>query len=558
MIGAKANANKTPQEQDGINLQLTLFGLHVSMSRTQQAIALSTRRARGSNTFTNMDPYRQGVTHAKAGALSDAIVCFEKALQSPNTAEREANVLQQLGDAASQLGKTDLAIEFFHRALAADPYRVEAIVPLSTLYADQQRYVEAQSLLAEKIKICAKPAPLWLALGNVTREAGDLASAENFIREALSQRPASALALGALGDLLSDMGDEKGALAAYEKSIKKDPKLDRVRYHRGLLKLSLGQLREGWRDFEYRFTGTAKRIEYMHGLRRWHGNDVRGRTLLVTAEQGLGDQLIFASCFPDLISDVQSNDGSIAIECETRLVDLFARSFPDANIFPMSIQFTEGRHQIDYPWLTSIDNVKHHIPMGSLGQFFRSDMASMPDPLHYLFTDPIEQERWRSWLQSLGAKPRLGICWRSGNTSGARGLQFAPLKEWANFLGNLDVDLVSLQYDATAAEITEMSDLCGQTIAVPPSLDQKQEIDRTAALVSCLDMVVTAPTAVASLSAGCGIPTLKIVRDRSWTSFGRDFEPLTPSCKIIRGKTAGDWPGAFALARAEMNSILVF
>ncbi len=524
------------------------------MSRTQKAIGLSQRRARGSGPAA-ADPFRRGLALAKSGSLRAAIDCFEDALRSAGTAQREANILQQLGDAARRLQQRSMAQEFYSRALAIDPKRIEAVVPLAETYAEDKRYADAQTLLSDKIKICERPAPLWLALGNVTRETGDLENAETFIRAALSQKPGYALALGALGDLLSDKGDTGGALDAYTKSLKKDPKQDRVRYHRGLLNLSIGQLREGWRDFEYRFSATPKQVDYTHGLRRWDGNHLRNCSLLVTAEQGIGDQIIFASCFPDLLAAAEANNGIIIIECEPRLVALFDRSFPSAAVYPMCAKFEEGRHIVGYDWLGDIENLKHSIPMGSLGKHYRQDLDAMPNPHHYLRADPSETGRWRQWLQTVGTQRKIGICWRSGDMTGARAHQFAGIEQWTDSLARSSVEIINLQYDARDDEITALEHQSGRKIHQPTALDQKADIDGTAALIAGLDAVITAPTAVAALSASLGIPTFKILRDRSWTAFGKDYEPLAPACRLMRGVEAGDWRSAFDRTREALEKL---
>ena len=85
---------------------------------------------------------------------------------------------------------------------------------------------------------------------------------------------------------------------------------------------------------------------------------------------------------------------------------------------------------------------------------------------------------------------------------------------------------------------------------VPPALDQKNELDRTAAMLSALDVLVSAPTAVSWLGAGTGTRTLKLLYDTSWTAFGQAYEPLAPSCQCVMPDTRGDWAQVFAKAGA--------
>jgi ADP-heptose:LPS heptosyltransferase len=96
--------------------------------------------------------------------------------------------------------------------------------------------------------------------------------------------------------------------------------------------------------------------------------------------------------------------------------------------------------------------------------------------------------------------------------------------------------------------------LSGREILVPPNLDQKNEIDRTAGLIAALDANVSAPTSVAWLSAALGVPTLKLLYNNTWTSFGKDYEPFAPQCRVITPQVCGNWPDSFAKALTALNS----
>ena len=98
--------------------------------------------------------------------------------------------------------------------------------------------------------------------------------------------------------------------------------------------------------------------------------------------------------------------------------------------------------------------------------------------------------------------------------------------------------------------------MSGCDIVVPQSLDQKREIDRTAALIACLDGVVSAPTSVAWIAAAIGRPTFKVLYNSSWTSFGKDYEPFAPSCRIVAPERSGDWSQCLAKASAMISSQL--
>ena len=336
---------------------------------------------------------------------------------------------------------------------------------------------------------------------------GEEARAAVHYREALARKPDYPAALGNLADLLADDGEIGEALALYGCVLKREPQNAQARLNRAVLHLLRGDLKEGWRDYAARLDLADKAPSRDHRLPRWTGASLRKTRLLVMAEQGVGDQLMFASLIQELAARASREGGSIVLECEPRLVPLFARSFPDATVRPCRMETRDGRTSARYDWLRGEGGANAAIELGSLPRFLRSDLSRFPVPHRYLTADADEA---RSWREKFGARgPLIGVCWRSGKTGGARTLQYAPLAAWADFLRHLPGTIVCTQYDATAAEIAELQTRSGREICVPEGLDQKNELDRACAMFSALDCVVSAPTAVSWLAAGAGVPTFR-------------------------------------------------
>jgi hypothetical protein len=245
----------------------------------------------------------------------------------------------------------------------------------------------------------------------------------------------------------------------------------------------------------------------------------------------------------------------VIIECEPRLVPLFARSFPSALAKPAQIKTLAGKPTADYAWLKVIGGANAAIPMGSLPRYLRKDIESFPQPHSYLTPDVSEQVRWNGWCAGLGPSPVIGLCWRSGKSGGHRAVQYAPLSAWAEFIRDLPGVIVSAQYDASADEIAELEAQSGRKIFVPPELDQKNELDRTAAMLSALDVLVSAPTAVSWLGAAVGTKTIKVLYDTSWTAFAQDHEPFAPACVLAMPQRRGDWADAFSKAKKLIEQL---
>lgn len=485
--------------------------------------------------------YAQGLKLSSQGRHFEAISCFEAALTAKPD---DTAVLFALGNTAQALGMAVPAAEFFRKVLAQEPGRIEALINLANLLRTQGQFDAACALLEPALARNPESAELRLTLGSACREAGDREGAKRWYREALAIRPDYDLALSNLADLLAVDGDFETARTLYDQALKAGGGHPQIRLNRAILHFQMGNLAEGWRDYAARTEIPNKVPATDLKLAEWRGAPLDRARLLVRAEQGVGDQLMFMSVIPDLLS--KAGQGQVILECEKRLVPLAARSFPGALVRPQSLSTVNGIAKADYTWLKKDGGANSVTLMGSLPRWLRKTLDAFPKEHAFLKPDPEEQARWKTVFATLGASPLTGICWRSGKSGGHRSTQYAPLDMWGAFLRDLPGVIVSCQYDANAEEIAALEQASGRKIFVPPTLNQKNELDRTAAMLSALDRVISAPTAVSWLAAGAGVKTIKLNYHVSWTAFGEAHEPFAPACITIGPKRPGDWADAFA------------
>jgi len=495
--------------------------------------------------------YNTGLKLSAKGEHARAILHYEQALAANPD---DAPTLFALGNTARALDMDPAAAEFYRRAQAAAPDRIEPIVNLASLLRAQGQFEAAEALLLPPLARHPGNADLRLALGNTYREMGDAGRAAVQYRQALLLRPDDVTALGNLADLLADDGRDDEARALYDHVLAAAPGNAQARLNRAIFRLSRGDLEGGWDDYAARLR-LAKAPLSSHGLPPWDGGPLKGLRLLVTAEQGIGDQVMFAGMMPDLAARAAAEGGSVLLECEPRLAALFARSFPSIGVHRSSFVTREGASRGDYRWLAGRADAA--VEMGTLPRFLRPALDRFPAPNVYLRPDAAEAERWREALHAF-ARPHIGICWRSGSRGGHRAVQYAPIEAWAAFVRELPGTIVIAQYDATPEEIATLERLSGRSIVVPRDLDQKNELDRCVALFSTFDAMVSAPTAVAWLAAGAGVPSCKVQYDSGWTSFGRNREYFAPAAFCAVPQRRGDWPEAFDRARAGLSRRLAW
>lgn len=501
------------------------------------------------NPMLKTDAYEEGLRLSAAGRHVEAIGCFEQALVANG---QDVRTLFALGNTAKILGMPGPAAEFFRRVLTIEPERIEALVNLANLLRSTGQLDAARLLLEPVVSRQPDCAELWLTLGSTIREMGDARTAAHHYRRALDLKPEYPQALGNLADLIADEGDLPGALELYDQALKTDPGNAQARLNRAVVHLLRGNLKDGWRDYAARLKVPNKIPVPTHGLAKWSGESLKRTRLLVTAEQGVGDQIMFASCFGELCARAAEEGGHIILECEPRLVSLFTRSFPTATVRPWDVETKGGETIARYDWLKAAGGANAAIEMGTLPRYLRRSLDSFPKTSRYLKPDVGQSVLWQGALAGLGSGPTIGICWRSGKSGGGRSLQYAPFKAWAEFLRDCPGTLVCAQYDASPEEVRMLEVASGRDILVPDGIDQKNELDRTCALLAALDCVVSAPTAVSWMAAAVGTPTFKILYDTSWTSFGETTEPFAPACTCVMPDTRGNWSDVFAKTKASI------
>ena len=403
-----------------------------------------------------------------------------------------------------------------HRiAVSLTPAVADALSNLGGALHKLLRFDEAARLLERATRCDPGLAVAWTNRGNALEALGRIAEAESCHRTAIDLAPSLADAHGNLAYLLKRHGRHKEALAAFDAALEADPKHAQARYNRSLLLLETGVLRAGWADHDWRFATPQFQDQRRRlSMRAWRGENIAGRRLLVWREQGVGDEILFASCY----EEAMRRAGRLVIECDRRLVPLFARSFPDADVRPETADPRDADLQI---------------AAGSLPRLLRADLKRFPARPSWLVPDPVLVERWRERLAALGPGLRVGIGWRSQLMTADRKAAYVMLDHWGPLLALPGVVFVNLQYGECEAEIRAAEERFGVTIHRWADLDLKDDFDGAAALTANLDLVISPATSTGELAGALGVPVWRF-GSRDWTQLATGARPWFPAMRLFQ------------------------
>ncbi|MFM8377615.1 MAG: tetratricopeptide repeat protein, partial [Phenylobacterium sp.] len=358
---------------------------------------------------------------------------------------------------------------------------------LARALARQDNVDSALDVLTSHLGVHPEASAAWNQLGQLVFDRGDLESAQSFFAEAIRLDPDLPQARFNAANLLVTRGEARQALEALETI--RDARLNpreraMLTFTRACAHLLLGELKDGWKDYAARndraFPGAA---DYEATGRRWTEDDpLAGLKFMLVGEQGLGDEVMFASLVPDVL-DRLGPGGALSLAVEPRLVQLLQRSFPGVEVLPHKTIETGGRRvrslSAEAGALPAFDAWS---PMADLLPVLRPKLEAFPDTGSYLRADPLRVDAWKATLKAVAPGPKVGLLWKSGLLSGSRANAFAAFDAWAPVLASRGVTFVNLQYGDCSAELSWASHALNVRIWTPPDIDLKQDLDDVTAL----------------------------------------------------------------------------
>ncbi|MDH5693030.1 MAG: tetratricopeptide repeat protein [Gammaproteobacteria bacterium] len=361
-------------------------------------------------------------------------------------------------------------------------------------------------------------------LGAIAKNAGQFQQAIHYFEKALSYNPDSTKTLTNLGHMLGTFlgSDLDRAETLLNHVIEIDPIHADGHLNLAITLLRKGKIREGWQHYEWRWQTTTQSKRQILAP-EWQGENPANATIYIYAEQGLGDELLFSSCIPNLARAARKT----IIECDSRLIPLYQRTWPNLELIARGST-------------VSPQNIDYQVAVGSLPKFFRASLDDFNSEISSLVVDPQRVAYWRNQFEQIGPGPYIGFSWRSARRDNNRSPGAANIDDWETlFLANT-LNLINLQYDNSQEELAYIEKQYGRKIHTFRQLDQIRNIDDTAAFIAALDDVVVVRNAVFALAGRLGKP-VQFVGPTPWHAFGQKYHPWYPNCVLNPVKPASPW-----------------
>jgi len=532
---------------------------------------------------------RQAIIHSNLAFAFNALGRFEEGLAS---AERAlalkpdlADALNNRGNALAGLARPVDALASFERAIALKHDSPEAWNNRACVLRDLGQPAEAVASCDEAIAIRRDYADAWSNRANALSDLNQPAEAQAGYRRALEIRADFVEAWSNLGLTLVDLGEHADALQCYERALAIQPDSVEAHWNRALCQLETGDFEQGWREYEWRWERASLRAsKRVFDQPLWLGGEtsIAGKTVLLHAEQGLGDTLQFCR----YAALVAQRGARVLLEVPAEL----SRLLTGLEGVSQLIEQGQPRPPFDL-----------HCPLLSLPLAFSTRLDTIPAAVPYLFADETQVAEWGQRMKAEApGKLKVGLVWAGGNRPHVPELRkndlrrSIALQQLGPILDVPNVQFYSLQKGAAAQQLRATQNepdagMRANTLAVnearadaPQSsgspggrddihvcawhvgagsiidhADQLDDFSDTAALVANLDLVISVDTSTAHLAGAMGRPVWILNRfDTCWRwLLERDDSPWYPSARLFRQPSLGDWDSAIHRIRTALQAL---
>lgn len=514
------------------------FAAHVNLGNALQAAGRAEEAVVVFQVALKMNPLMPELVSNLASALNDlgrhveaAAICEDALNSKPDLAAARAN----LANAMLGLGKHEKAMENYRLAVQGDPGNANAWFSMGNALFEMGQGEEALKHYQEAVRLSPESAEKHYNLANAALALDHYEEAVESFGQAIVITPEYLDAHVNLGSALQSLGRVDDAIASFRRALdlapSDQPNAD-LHWNLALVLLQNGDYEEGWREYEWRwenpdFTTPGKDLEQPP----WEGGDVHGKTVLLHAEQGLGDALQFVRYAPL----VAARGARVVIECRAGLCRLFKEIEGAADVI------TAG---------DTLPPFDFHAPLMSLPRIFGTTVETVPADIPYLAVPA-----------GIAADPRIadgdglaiGFAWAGSTTHQGDHRRSVEPNRFEPLFSIPGVRLFSLQVGGAGPGF-EALPVADNVIDLAVGFDDFAD---TAAAVAALDLVIAVDTAVVHLAGALGRPAWVLTAFASsylWLA-GRDDTPWYPTLKLFQQRRAGDWDSVFEAVREALAAL---
>jgi tetratricopeptide (TPR) repeat protein len=475
--------------------------------------------------------YNRGNILRSLGRIEDALASYDDAL---SLAPDRADIRNNRSALLMAFERADEALESLDKVLASNPDDIAALNNRGNALLHLKRYDEAITSYDKVLALCPDHAEALSNRGLALAELGHYDEALAHYAQALHIAPDFVDAHINRGNALTKLTRMEEALRSYSDALALSPQHPEANFDEALTRLCMGDFREGWRQYEYRWkrkNAAAHRPDFPRPL--WRGEkELHGKTIFLPAEQGLGDAIQFARYVP-LVAALGAN---VLLGVHRPLTALMA-SVP-------------GVSQViaDGETLPAFDL---YCPLLSLPLAFETELATIPSSVPYIRPQEERIAKWRDRLPASGHL-RIGICWAGNSGYENDRNRSIPLERFAALLAVSGVDFVSVQKEVNEAQAAILREH-----GVIQLGQEFEDFADTAAVVAMLDLVIAVDTSVAHLAGAMAKAVallLPFSPDWRWM-LDRTDSPWYPTMRLFRQTAIGDWDGPLERVRKELADV---
>lgn len=413
--------------------------------------------------------------------------------------DKAASYLMNLGGILRQKGDFEESIQEYEKALKIEPGDKAAIRGLcETLHqyalalTEQQKWPEVQAAYQRVLEF----------------DPGNIATLNN------------------LAAIFQYQNDRDQACVYFNKALALEPNNLLLLYNRSICYLTEQRFKEGWADFtvgEPHWKKLQDKRSHLpwDKIPLWKGQDLKDKTILVWGDQGIGDEIVYASLVPELVA----KGALVTLECNSRLVPVLSRSFPQVVVVP--------RHETPVPG----SNYDFQAPGMWLACQLRPNKSSFSQSRAFLKADPAQTSRLRERYKAYGKKVILGLSWYTA--SPAWGVsRSVPLPDMLKTLPLADTLIIDMQYGNTESAWNEAKRVFPDlTVLHDPEVDQFTDMDIFTSQIAACDVIYTISNTTSHVAGALGTPSVILMSNIGltwyWFSEG-DRSPWYPSLRLLR------------------------